>query len=729
VSTLSLPWLVIESTLWYLASGLTAATSFLNVLIVSLTGQNINREIKLKYVLYASALTFWSVNVLIFSSIPNEQLSFFCSQLLHFGAIFIPVFLLDFVLSFFKIRTRINKIELWIVYVLSIGFAIADLFFPTYFMLDVVPKRNYPFFLRPGPLYSWWVALFAYIVFSAHFKLLLCYSKVKGENKKRLGLFVFPSLIAYGSCIAYFLPVYDIFVFPYPWGCFGSMVLSSALAYGILRHKLLGVDVFVRKTLVFTGLFGFVMAVVAGVTTVMRSYVGQFFPVNPNLSMAISVLIAILLYDPARASLVNITDKYLFQKKQDIKTILNRLSAQIITILDLEKVGKTILETLQNSLRLETGVILVKNEDGDAYPVLDSFGFQPEETAFPREGELIRYFLEQERPVNLENEEAKKDLPSSILMTLQKMGAHIVLPLFVHSDLIALLILGKKKSDEEYKQDEIDYFPTLAGQGAIALSNARLYDILKKSEVDFAQQAKMAAIGTLSAGIGHEVKNPLAAIKIGVEMIKFNKKLGVYKDLDKAQYEAVVDDVIERVLANVSRAAGVIDRLSSFARKPKEIKIEPVHLPECFHAALALLKQELEHYNIVVNQEFPPGFPPALADKFQMEEIFLNLLVNARHAIKENGQIKIKGSSRNGEIEVAVSDTGAGIPKENLDKIFDPFFTTKDVSRNPDESAIRGTGLGLFLVREFIKKFGGRISVESEVDKGTTFHIFLKQAL
>jgi len=111
-----------------------------------------------------------------------------------------------------------------------------------------------------------------------------------------------------------------------------------------------------------------------------------------------------------------------------------------------------------------------------------------------------------------------------------------------------------------------------------------------------------------------------------------------------------------------------------------------------------------------------------------MEDIFLNLFVNARHAIQEKGRITVTGASLDGEVEVAVRDTGGGIAKEHLDKIFDPFFTTKDVSRNPDQNAIKGTGLGLFLVREFIKKFGGRVTVESELGRGTTFHIFLKSA-
>jgi signal transduction histidine kinase len=514
----------------------------------------------------------------------------------------------------------------------------------------------------------------------------------------------------------------------YPLGVFFILASFGTTSYAITRYQLMDIEVIVKKTLVFAGVFSMVMGVVAVVTGVSQNYLARYFAINPALSTIVCVALAILLYDPTRGVLVRLTDRYLFQKKEDFRKVLNRLSNQIITILDLEKVGKTILATLESSLRLEAGAIVVKNENGENYPLLDSFGFKADDLAFSKESPLIRYFSEREQILNLENEEEKRLLPESVREPLEQMGTRICLPLFIHSELIGLLTLGKKKSDEGFKRDETDYFPTLSGQAAIALSNARLYDILKKSEIDFAQQAKMAAIGTLSAGIGHEVKNPLAAIRIGAEMIQFNKKRGVYKEMPREQYEAVVDDVLQRIIQNVERATGVMERLSSFAKKPKEIKIENVNLEECVDAALSLLKQEFQHYDIVVEKEVPADLPYALADKVQMEDIFLNLLVNARHAIKEKGQITILGYARDGEVEIAVKDTGSGIPKENLEKIFDPFFTTKDVSRNPDKEAIRGTGLGLFLVREFIKKFGGRITVESEAGQGSAFHIFLKAA-
>ena len=235
----------------------------------------------------------------------------------------------------------------------------------------------------------------------------------------------------------------------------------------------------------------------------------------------------------------------------------------------------------------------------------------------------------------------------------------------------------------------------------------------------------MAAIGTLSAGISHEIKNPLQVIRGIVEMLRFNKKSGIYKDYTKEQYEELIGEALVRVLDAVNRATGVIDRLSSFAKKPKELKTELFSLEQTMDDALNMVVYEFEQNQITVEKEYAPGLPKVLADRHAIEEVFFNLLINARHAIVEKGTVAVQVRQQGDEIEALIRDTGAGIPKENLEKIFDPFFTTKDTSRNPDDAAIKGSGLGLFLAREIVKRYGGRLTLESEVGKGTTFHVFL----
>ena len=172
-----------------------------------------------------------------------------------------------------------------------------------------------------------------------------------------------------------------------------------------------------------------------------------------------------------------------------------------------------------------------------------------------------------------------------------------------------------------------------------------------------------------------------------------------------------------------------ITEFSRCSKKPKELKIEAVDLKQAVETGLNFLENELRQYGIEVEKNFEASLPLIQADRHTLEDVFLNLLVNARHAIEQKGKILVKGYVRENELWIDIQDTGKGIPPENLEKIFDPFFTTKDVSRNPDKDAIKGSGLGLFIVKEFVQRFGGHIEVESEPGKGTTFHVAFPAAV
>ena len=305
-------WLVIEVFLWCAASFLTCITSFLNVLIVAFSKGSISPKVKLKYILYASALTLWSGNVFIFSITDNYSVAYRATQWLHFGAIFIPIFLLDFVTSFFDIRTRLNRLEVLAGYMSSVFFAGIDLLAPRYFISDVVPKRNFSFFPEPGELYVWWMALFAYLVVSSHVKALSCYRRAVGEEKRRSGFLIFPSVIAYTGCVAYFLPVYNIFVFPYPWGSFGSVILSSVLLYGILKHQLLDIGIVLRKSLVYTLLISFFTGIYVISVTFLEKLFQQSFGYTSSYSV-LTLIGIVILVEPMRIWIQSIVDHLFFK--------------------------------------------------------------------------------------------------------------------------------------------------------------------------------------------------------------------------------------------------------------------------------------------------------------------------------------------------------------------------------------------------------------------------------
>ena len=699
-------------------------TSVLNVLLVLFVLRFArNRGLRTRFVWYGCAISWWAFFLLPFSRVDDPNLSYLFCQLLHGSSIFIPPLFIHFLFCYLHINEKREWSILKIIYVISGVFWFFDILQPKYFILSVTHKLGFPYFMNPGPLYLFWMLTFFGIIIYGHIILLKGIIDSRGMIRNQRTLFFIGNALGYFGGIGTFLPVYDKTCFPYPYGVYGVALFSVVTAYASMRFKFIDIEVIIKKTLVFAGVFGMMMSVVAGVTSLMQSYVSQFFKVDTRLSMSLSVAAAILLYDPVRKFLVEVTDRYLFQKKDDIKVILNQLAGNIIMILDISQVADKILATLREELRLESGAIIIKDEKDKGYEVLESFNIAAAGGRYDGGDIFLKYLGETKRIINLENAEEKNTLPAPILGRLQDFRAVLCIPLLIHNELIGVLTLGKKKSDEEYTSEELDYLPTVASQVSIALSNARLYEILKKSQVDFAQQAKMAAIGTLSAGISHEIKNPLNHMRLAVGMLRLNKRLGVYNNFTKDQFEGEVFNAVERIDVNITRATEVIERLSSFAKKPKELKLEPVSLEKALEKAFRLLDRELEHYGIAVQKNYTADLPLVSADEHAVEDVFLNLLVNARHAIKEKGTITVGTCLRGRAVEVAIRDTGCGISPENLEKIFDPFFTTKDTTRNPDGESVKGTGLGLFIVRELIKKLGGRIDVESEVGKGTCFRI------
>ncbi len=703
-------------------TGLTALLFFLTGFFVYT--RDTRRPLYQRCFIFSTSVSLWSLGYFItLLEMPNYLLNITASRLSHAFGAFIPVTYLHFVWIILK---RESKKYLFFWAYLFSGLMFCMSLTPLVVKV-LMPKMGLQYYPEWGILYPVYSSLFLIFPGYAQFEMGREILRLKGTERTRLIYFFVALGLAFSGGISLFLLIFNL-PFP-PYLSVLIILYPPMMAYTILVHKFMDIEIIIKKTLVFTGLFAVVMTIVGVVTTIMQTFLGQFISITPMASTAISVTLTILLYDPARKFLTNATDLFLFQKKESIKVILNRLSQNIITILDIDKLGRIMLSTLEESLRLESGAILLKDESESKYKIQDSFGIKiPPSEEFQKNDPLIQYFLAKKKVLNIEDSIQFNGLPPQLKEKLKQFKAHECLPLFLSEDLIGLLILGKKKSDQEFSPDELDYFPTVASQAAIALSNARSIAIQRKSQIEFAQQSKMAAIGTLSAGISHEVKNPLQIIKSATGFLRLNKKLGLYKEMTKEAYENAVLDIIDKIEASVERANGVIERLSAFAKKPKEIKVEPINLERVAEEVLGLLGSEFEKNSIQVKKDYAKNLPLVLADLHAVEQVILNLLVNAGHAIKEkknnNGSITIHTESNQKEVEISIQDTGSGIAPENFEKIFDPFFTTKDTSRNTEPDAIKGTGLGLFLVREMVKQYGGRIQVESKVGTGTTFHVF-----
>jgi two-component system NtrC family sensor kinase len=228
------------------------------------------------------------------------------------------------------------------------------------------------------------------------------------------------------------------------------------------------------------------------------------------------------------------------------------------------------------------------------------------------------------------------------------------------------------------------------------------------------QSQKLASIGELSAGLGHEINNPLAIISQETEWMQHLLKR--FGDSNAKEIEELQDSLKE-VLRQVGRCREITQNLLDFARR-KEPVFQEVNINKLIDDLSRLLEKETIQHHIEIRRDFRRDLPPVHTDAPSLRQVVLNLLTNASHAIQKDGKIRIATESdENGSVDIVVEDTGCGIPKEHLTKIFDPFFTTKPEGK--------GTGLGLSICHGIVDKLGGRISVSSEVGKGSTFVVTL----
>ena len=228
------------------------------------------------------------------------------------------------------------------------------------------------------------------------------------------------------------------------------------------------------------------------------------------------------------------------------------------------------------------------------------------------------------------------------------------------------------------------------------------------------QSQKLAALGELSAGVAHEINNPLAIIRQEAEWVLHILKH--QETLPSGEREELQGSVAE-IIQQVDRCREITHNLLDFARR-REPVLQAVDLNKLIEAMTLLVEREAKHNNITIVRQFGNNLPAVSSDAPQLRQVILNLLNNATHAVQKDGVITITTRlAGNNSIDLLVSDTGGGIPPDYLRKIFDPFFTTKAPGK--------GTGLGLSISHGIIQRLGGRISVDSVLGRGTTFTVNL----
>jgi PAS domain S-box-containing protein len=231
---------------------------------------------------------------------------------------------------------------------------------------------------------------------------------------------------------------------------------------------------------------------------------------------------------------------------------------------------------------------------------------------------------------------------------------------------------------------------------------------LRETQEQLFRSEKLASIGRLAAGVAHELNNPVAGIMLCGQLV-----------MEQLSQGSPAISNQQRVLDQAQRCKKIVEGLLDFARQ-REPETKPLDLNDIIESTFSLIGNQSAFHNIEIVKELDPCLPPILGDRSQLQQVFVNLAINAAEAMGTGGRLSVVSSFDAQFVRVAFTDTGCGIAAEHADKIFEPFFTTK--------ADLKGTGLGLAVSHGIIKKHGGTLSFQSNVGSGTTFTVQLPQA-
>ncbi|HIE34553.1 MAG TPA: GAF domain-containing protein [Candidatus Altiarchaeales archaeon] len=482
--------------------------------------------------------------------------------------------------------------------------------------------------------------------------------------------------------------------------------------YAIVRHQLLDIEIIIKKTLVFAGLFAAVFAMLVLPTLIIQEYIFGGRGIGGRIAgLILSGLIIILTVRRIENLLINATDKYLFQKRYDYKELLKTFTNEVLTVLDLKELVKLTVDKLSDIIKLQSCGILLLDESKNEYHLAASYGIKERDIVLTMDNTLASFLARTKMYLSVKEHERKDyHMPGKIVEDMNKLKLELAIPLItLQGKMIGILTLGKKKSDEDYTQEDIDILLSLARTLAIAISNARMVGEISRLYNEAMRRERIATVGTLAAGMAHEIKNPLTSIKTFVEYVDTKYTHSEFRE----KFNSIVPREIERI-------RDIVDQLLDYSNVGKtHFRLCNIH--RILDYALDLYSNEFIRRGIKLKRIYNSYYPYILAEENQLKQVFINIILNSIEAMSIPGNniltIRTMDNPINNTIETEIRDTGCGISKERIKNIFDPFYTTKD----------KGTGLGLFIVHQIIENNKGKIAIESEEGRGTAVKIIFSK--
>ena len=519
-----------------------------------------------------------------------------------------------------------------------------------------------------------------------------------------------------------------------PIGAVLAVVFLFVLAESLTRPRLADLYELSGRLLVSTAL----AFSLAGIFYVFITYIGRFGAMYLNAVLA--AIVFLVLFEPLEHQIETRINRFFFRERYDLETSVVELRRRLAHTLENEEMIQVVLAGLERSRRVTSCAIYLRDLDDSGFDVVGQVGATPP----PRlEALAMRPLLERlGMSLSLEEiaREAENDRDAAgaiarealapTMTAVEALGpikSSVILAIRGDSEeLVGLLCVADERVRDAFTPEEIALLETIAAQMGVAIANSRIYARMKERD-------RLAALGSMAAGLAHEVKNPLGAIKGAAQLLE---ELGVGANDEDPQTKEFLGIILEET----DRLNRVVGSFLDYAR-PHAGNPVPVDVNAAVRRTVQILSSQ-QAEGVDVKLELAEPMPRARIDPEKLRQVLLNLVHNAIHAMDGHGKVTVatthrrapragwspnserSGASRTpqdgtGEVvEISVHDTGPGISQKVLKNLFVPFFTTKE----------KGTGLGLAISQSIVQNAGGSIYVQSQAGFGSKFVISLPAA-
>ena len=582
--------------------------------------------------------------------------------------------------------------------------------------------------LEPIHLETWFQIPFGAYVFGGLYRcvldLYLQYrATVARVEKTRIRYLMLGGFVAITLALTDYLPRFGI-----AWPTIGNVLTILYLYFlsqTLFRYRLLDLNELVGKIVVL----GTLVLLLSAVYGLLLAWVGGGQEGLFLLNTLVASFVILILFEPVRTRLENTINRWLLRQRHELRGRLDQLRRELINVVDVQQMVKIILSSLEESRRVTHASVYLLDSEGAGYDMVGCYGPQPIDRL---EAALYRPMLDRLRAGYIDLEALKRELElieaaggkqqtaaetlDAVARGLVGMHASLVLPMFGSEEtekgpwLLGMIAVRDERTDTAFGLDDIDMFSQVAAQASLTIENTQSFAQMKERD-------RLAGIGEMAAGLAHEIRNPLGAIKGAAQLL-------IGPDGKPPKADEDVSEFLNIIVQEADRLNNVVTQFLDYARPGRGETTDHIEidLNEVVRKTVQLLEAHDSAEGMEITVKLDELLPLVEGDPEQLRQVFLNLGLNALQAMQPPGRLEILTTRRRRSAlgygsfsEVRFRDSGVGIERDKLKSLFIPFYTTKQ----------QGTGLGLAVSQRIVTQHSGTIEVRSRPGQGSTFSVFL----